>query len=264
MRLDLSDVFTYSQIDHRIPEAEIRRVENEHQFLFPVGYREFVTTLGYGSLSHLIDVLEPQKCIEYTPRQREVYLECFPGSEPASFVGSSWIVAFCAGEWTTCWYAPRERVIYGVNDGDECRRFGPDLLEAAHTICTELRTAEADDDRQLVFHPFRQRQRYVFDRDRPHRGETYDDWYEAEVDTWLQFDRHELWEQDGRRGDTNRNACFYYREFGGWMSITLGSGGVSLVLSQDRGAARETLDAAFALAAQHGYRARPHPHDQEP
>lgn len=254
MRLDLPSIYRVSRQHHGVDSAEIARVQQECGFVFPPGYAECVSELGYGSISHVLDILDPATCMQDALTQRSIVQEPDFPAEVVRLLQSGWILGRSLSELDIV-YSPADAMICGINDLDSVSELGTDFLEVAGDL---VHRHEAG---RLVFQQFRGQQRFVFERLGAEPPEDFDEHFEALTEAFLRLARHDHFKQHGARGETNRYSELYYHDFGGWVCPWRGGGGVSLTLGQDVGAAHPTLDDVFATAAAYGYQPRPHPHD---
>jgi hypothetical protein len=256
IKLDLSSIYHVSRLSHGIDPAVISLVEDSYDFSFPPSYAECACKLGYGSLSHIVDIYDPWTCVKDTEFLRRLHRQ-HPdviNNEIRTRVESSWILGRAAGELTIV-HSTVDGLIQSIDDLDEVVPLGRDYLEALGAICAQYKT-----DR-LVFHPFDKRQRFVFDCSSTDQVGTTDDWFDTLVDAFLWIGIDDYREQAGGKANANRSATIYFSDFGGWVSVEKGGAGVSLTLGKDAGAAHPTLDSVLRIAAAYGFVARPHPHD---
>jgi hypothetical protein len=237
-----------------VDPVEVENVQTKQDFEFPPGYKECVCQLGYGTLSHIVDILDPENCIKGTTILRDSVKDYW--SEKAKeIIGSSWLVGYAVGGKTLV-YNSSSRTIFSLDDIYEAEILGEDYLEVLGTICYQ------HEGRRLIFHPFQRRERFVFNGGEAHNNKDFDVWFESLRSVFLDVAKHDYWEGDGNAGDPNREATIYYPDFGGCVSMFKGGAGVSLLVSRDKGASHRTLDAVFEVARAQGYGSpKPHPHD---
>lgn len=254
MKLDLDSVYRYTRFDHGVDPAEVESIQTKQDFEFPSSYKECVCQLGYGSLSHIVDILDPKNCIKATTSLRDSLNESW-SEKSKEIIRSSWLVGYVVGGKTLA-YNPSSRTIFSLDDIYEAEILGKDYLEVLGTICRQY------EDRRLIFHPFQRRERFVFNAGQTRNNKDFDVWFESLRSAFLNITKHDYWEEDGSAGDPNRNATIYYPDFGGCVSMFKGGGGVSLHVSRDKGLLHRTLDAVFEVAQAQGYGSpKPHPHD---
>lgn len=254
MRLDLSSIYRVSRLHHGINPAEIDRVQKECGLAFPPGYVECVSELGYGSISHIFDILDPATCVQNTLTQRSIVQQPDFPVDVVRVLKSGWILGRAVGELEIV-YSPADATIRAIDDLDSVSALGTDFLEVAGDLVGRHQTG------RLVFQPFRGQQRFVFTRSEAKRPEDFDEHYERLVESFLRLAKHNHFEQHADRDESTRYSSFYYRDFGGSICLWRGSGGVSLTLGQDIGAVHPTLDDVLTTVAAFGYEPRPHPHD---